>query len=180
MIGISWADYYGYGCVNCGCRKQHIDDQINDTNRSKILICEECTTEFSVLADGVKKISLIKKDDCGNCIVDKVRLAAHPRKGIPWHILTEDSVYWRYGSIGYGVVKSKEAGEHLIKMVKDVLGNDNPRTCFIGLSQDSIWMVRFIEEEFDLYKLREFSKKSGCIITKNILEKCKKCTINTN
>lgn len=72
-----------------------------------------------------------------------------------------------------GFVVSKEAGERLLQMVKNVLGKEECKTWLDWRKFEPNWIqFKFSAKEFDVNKLHELTKESG-IITEEILKTCK-------
>ena len=89
----------------------------------------------------------------------------------------EEGEYWKSRGISYelsGFVKSKLAGERLLRMVKLVLETDEPKTRLDYREHEPNWIqVKFKPEEFDLEKLNDMAHQNNDIITLDILKKCK-------
>ena len=89
----------------------------------------------------------------------------------------EEGEYWSSRGIGYdlsGFVKSKLAGERLLRMVKLVLENDEPKSWLDYREHEPDWIqFKFQPEEFDLEKLNKMAQNNNDIITLNILKECK-------
>ena len=86
--------------------------------------------------------------------------------------------YWYSRGVGYdlaGFVVSKEAGERLLTLVKDVLNNDKPKSWLDWRKFEPNWIqFKFQEEEFDLEKLDKLAKGNNNILTYDILSECKR------
>lgn len=185
MIAISWSDYRKFGCPNCGC------DSASGGNVSgggtQTGTCRECKETFVILSDDIRKSSIgfgtDKKDENGNTIFEYPERQEHPRKGIPWHPWVapdprpEYGEYWSPRGIGYdlsGFVKSKQAGERLLEMVKEVLGKEEPATWLDWREYEPTWIqFKFQGSEFDLEKLQKMAIENDKILTKEILVECK-------
>jgi len=172
MIAISYKDYLKYGCPKCGC---DVSNTMNfRTGDTLPVICEECKTEFIILADGLKQSRLTFGDEAP-------KLQEHPRKGIPWHPYEwpdprpENGEYARPRVIGYDLacfLKSKKAGERLLDMVKEVTGKDNPSSWLDYRENEPKWIqFKFQKEEFDLPQLSILIRNNDNIVTKDILSK---------
>lgn len=94
----------------------------------------------------------------------------------------EEGEYWTSRGIGgsdsnpdcSGFVKSKAAGERLLRMVKLVLETDEPKTWLDYRESEPNWIqFKFQGCEFNLEKLEELSKNNNNIITLDILKQCK-------
>lgn len=87
----------------------------------------------------------------------------------------EEGEYWTSRGIGYdlsGFVKSKKAGERLLRMVKLVLETDEPKSWLDYRESEPNWIqFKFQKEEFDLEKLD--SLVTNGIITLEILKESK-------
>ena len=90
----------------------------------------------------------------------------------------EEGEYWNSRGIGYdlsGFVVSKLAGERLLRMVKLVLENDEPKSWLDYREHEPNWIqFKFQKEEFDLEKLDDLAQKNNNILTLDILKQCKK------
>jgi hypothetical protein len=176
MIAISNSDYQKYGCPKCGCDSSILSRCY--TGDTHPVTCRECKENFVILADGLKKSSLGFGYNAGY-----PELQEHPRKGTPWHPWIapdprpEYGEYWNPRGIGYdlsGFVQSKQAGERLLDMVKDVLGKDNPESWLDWREYEPEWIqFKFQDSEFDLEKLKKKVIDNEKIITKEILMECK-------
>lgn len=184
MIAVNCKEEELYGCPNCGCDTWRRDgcfrgDQPGGT-------CRNCGLHYQILADGVKpevQFGTGRKDKNGKDIMEYATLIKHPRKGIPaWHwelpdVKPEDGEYWTSRGIGYdlsGFVKSKQAGERLLGMVKEVLGKDEPASWLDYREREPEWIqFKFQSSEFDLKKLDTMSKENKNILNMEILQKCK-------
>lgn len=180
MIAIHWSSYEKYGCPHCGC------DSAGSGNvrcgGTQTGICRECGTEFIILSDGIYKSEIGIGTADGSFEYPEVQ--EHPRKGTAKHqyikpdIRPEYGEYWSPRGIGYdlsGFVKSKQAGERLMETIKEVLGKENPGTWLDYREYEPDWIqLKFQSDEFDLEKLEEMVLKNNKILTKEILEACKK------
>lgn len=183
MIALNCREEELYGCPNCGCDTWRRDscfrgDQPGGT-------CRSCGLHYQILADGVKpevKFNTGRKDVNGKDIMEYAILIGHPRKGIPaWHWEAPDSKpdngeYWNPRGIGYdlsGFVKSKQAGERLLQMVKDALKKDKPASWLDYRENEPEWIqFKFQKQEFNLEELERLVKENGGIITTDILSDC--------
>ncbi len=91
----------------------------------------------------------------------------------------EEGEYWESRGVSYydvsGFVKSKLAGERLLRMVKYVLETDTPKSWLDYRDREPNWIqFKFKCDEFDLELLDKLSKEAGGVITLDILKKCKK------
>lgn len=184
MIAVNVNEGKLYGCPNCGCDTWTRDNCFMGNQPTGT--CKSCGLHYQIMADGIEKSSVGfgtgRKDENGNDICEYPTLIIHPRKDIPaWHYEYPDSKpecgeYWSSRGIGYdlsGFVKSKQAGERLLKMVKEVLNNDKPTSWLDYREYEPEWIqFKFQKEEFDLRKLQELCKKDRTI-TLEILQECK-------
>lgn len=94
----------------------------------------------------------------------------------------EEGEYWTSRGIGgsdsnpdcSGFVKSKAAGERLLRMVKLVLETDEPKTWLDYRESEPNWIqFKFQGCEFNLEKLEELVKNNTGVITLEILKECK-------
>lgn len=159
MITISEYSYNLYGCPTCGCIHGRCPSIIRGVAN---MTCFECKNEYHVAHNGHKNIVL------------------HPREGIKHHSYVAPDIrpnygeYWESRGVGYdlsGFVKSKKSGERILKMVKDVLGIENPNTYLDFRETEPNWIqFKFQQEEFDLCKLNKLAKENKGILTKEILQ----------
>lgn len=88
----------------------------------------------------------------------------------------EDGEYWTSRGVGYdlsGFVKSKPAGERLLRMVKYVLETDEPKSWLDYRENEPEWIqFKFQKEEFDLEKLDGLARKNNDILTIEIIRQC--------
>lgn len=89
----------------------------------------------------------------------------------------EEGEYWESRGVSNydvsGFVKSKLAGERLLRMVKYLLETDEPKSWLDYREREPNWIqFKFKPTEFDLNKLDELTKNNG-IITLEILKECK-------
>lgn len=185
-IAIKQNDYLKYGCPHCGCDSSYVSSGCYASNTVPCT-CRECRQVFILLANDLKKSSIGfgtgKKDKNGKEIFEYPELQEHPRKGTPWHPWVQEDPrpeygeYWKSRGIGYdlsGFVKSKAAGERLLEMVKEVLGNDDPKSWLDWREYEPEWIqFKFQKEEFDLEKLEKMAKENDNVLTKEILMECR-------
>lgn len=184
MIAVSAKEEELYGCPNCGCNKWIRDNSFRGDQPSGT--CKSCGLHFQIMADHIEKsetgFSTGRTDANGNTIFEYPVRIPHPRKGIPaWEYVYPDSKpengeYWSSRGIGYdlsGFVKSKQAGERLLQMVKEVLGIESPKSWLDYRTSEPEWIqFKFQKEEFDLEKLNDLCSTDK-IITMEILQECK-------
>lgn len=184
MISVNVKEENLYGCPNCGCDTWTRDNCYRSDQPAGT--CKSCGIHYQIVADGITKSEIGfgtgRKDKDGQSIVEYPKVIPHPRKGIPcWHYEYPDlkpkcGEYWKPRPIGYdlsGFVKSKQAGERLLVMVKEVLNNDNPSSWLDYRESEPEWIqFKFQKEEFDLDKLSSLCSKDN-IITMEILKECK-------
>lgn len=87
--------------------------------------------------------------------------------------------YWTSrGASSYdvsGFVKSKPAGERLLRMVKYILETDNPATFLDYREFEPNWIqFKFSSEEFDVERLDKIARENNNIITERIVRQCVK------
>ena len=184
MIGINYSSYEKYGCPNCGCDSAiagHFMFQGEQTGT-----CQHCNLTFVLMPDERKvtntRFGTGRQDENGKDIMEAVKCSVHPRNGTPkWKYVRPDlrpayGEYWSPRGIGYdlsGFVKSKQAGERLLDIVKEVLGKEDPETWLDYREREPNWIqFKFQSSEFDLKKLYDMTHETG-IITKEIIESCK-------
>ncbi len=143
MVAVSSSDYQQFGCVECGC-----DFAYNNGIKFSgvvLLKCGECGKEFAILADGLTKSTMTfstgKKDSNGEIIFSCPTLQEHPRKGIEKHKFIRPDIRPKYGNgefcnprgIRYDLacfVRSKEAGERVVKMFQNIQKEYKDERCF--------------------------------------------------
>lgn len=185
MIAISYLDYLKYGCPSCGCDSA-AGGNVSGYGTSSGT-CRECNTTFVILGEGKRKSEIGygtgKKDSNGKTIFEYPELQQHPRKGTPWHKWVqpdprpEYGEYWSPRGIGYdlsGFVQSKQAGERVLEIVKEVLGKEEPASWLDWREYEPTWIqFKFQKEEFDLEKLEKMAIENDRILNKEILIACK-------
>lgn len=87
--------------------------------------------------------------------------------------------YWQSRGLSHydvsGFVKSKQAGERLLRFVKYVLENDKPKTFLDYRESEPKWIqFKFSAEEFYISQLEVMAKANNDIITEEIIRKCVK------
>ena len=162
MIIISNASYKLHGCPNCGCSYGNCRDVIGGIGK---VTCGECGEIYTVAYNGYENI------------------VPHPRASIPAHeymspdIRPEYGEFWNPRGVGYdlsGFVKSKQAGERILEMVKNTLQIECPLSWLDYRPYEPEWIqFKFQKEEFNLEKLYEMAKENKNIITKEMLKMCK-------
>lgn len=184
MIAVNSDEEKEFGCPSCGCDTWTRDNCYRGDQPAGT--CKSCGLHYQIMATGITKSSMGfgtgRKDAEGNDIFEYPVVIPHPRKGIPaWHYEVPDlrpeyGEYWSPRGIGYdlsGFVKSKQAGERLLEMVKEVLDVETPSSWLDYRPSEPEWIqFKFQKEEFDLEKLRESCCETK-IITKEILQACK-------
>lgn len=191
MLAISDKDWFLYGCPNCGC-----DTSIGGNvifGGTQFATCENCKLEYMILANGVDKSSIGISTKNGTETEYPV-LIEHPRRYFPkwkyeWpdvkptNTYDDTSEYFAPRGVGYdlaGFVRSKQAGERIIELVKKVLNTDNVATWLDYRPHEPKWIqVKFQKEEFNLEKLYNLTKDAG-IITEKIIDICKNDNVIEN
>lgn len=87
--------------------------------------------------------------------------------------------YWRSrGASNFdvsGFIKTKQAGERLLRMVKYILEKDEIETWLDWREDEPTWIqFKFSAKEFDVEKLSQMAKDNDNIITEDIIRKCVK------
>ena len=91
----------------------------------------------------------------------------------------EEGEYWQSRGVSDGLdvsgfVKSKKAGERLLRMVRLVLEKDETDSWLDYREREPNWIqFKFKPSEFDLNKLDELATNNDNIITLDILKQCK-------
>jgi hypothetical protein len=179
IIAISQRDKDRYGCPNCGCDVSICNNFYG--MGALPVTCEECHTKYVILADDLDKSPIGFGTADGKTYYPEV--VEHPRKGIPWHPYEwpdprpdGEGEFCRPRGIGYDLacfVKSKKAGERLLDMVKEVLGNEEPKSWLDYRPREPKWIqFKFQKEEFDLEKLEKQLTDNNRIVTIGILNDC--------
>lgn len=184
MIGINYSDFKKYGCPNCGCDSAISGSWIASGEQE--VTCRHCNFTFLLIPDN-RKISQVRigtgrKNENNEDIMENVLRISHPRQGIKkWHytlpdVRPEQGEYWSPRGIGYdlsGFVKSKPAGERLLKLVKEILNTETPETWLDYRKSEPFWIqFKFSKNEFNLEKLYDLTKETK-IVTKEIIQECK-------
>lgn len=91
--------------------------------------------------------------------------------------------YWSSrGASSYdvsGFIKSKPAGERLLRMVKYILDTDEPKTFLDYREFEPNWIqFKFSAEEFDVERLSDMAEANNNIITEQIVRQCVKSKKN--
>ena len=85
--------------------------------------------------------------------------------------------------VGYDLscfVKSKLAGERILRMIKYILETDNPKSFLDYREYEPNWIqFKFKKEEFDLTLLDKLIKQNNNVITLEILKQCKTSEIKS-
>lgn len=184
MLAISISDFEKYGCPNCGCDTAitgHVSGGGVTTGT-----CEECKLCFAVMADGMEKSTMGfgtgRKNPDGTDAVEYPIRIPHPRAAIAKHAYQwpdprpkEGGEYWKSRGIGYdlsGFVKSRQAGERLLEMVKSVTGKEKPESWLDYRPREPKWIqFKFQPTEFDLELLDKLSRENDGVLTRAILER---------
>ena len=184
MLAVKSTEEMRFGCPNCGCDRWSRDSFYMSNQPSGT--CRHCGLHYQIVADGITSSSLGfgtgRKDEDGEEIIEYPIIIPHPRRGIAsWHweapdVRPEYGEYWSSRGIGYdlsGFVKSKQAGERLLWLVKEVLNKDAPSSWLDYREKEPEWIqFKFQEEEFDLHKLENMVNDNDGIVTKDILLDC--------
>lgn len=193
MLSILYSEVKKYGCPNCGC------DSMAGGNNSYYGIttcrCRHCKLYFEIRPEDSVVVNKpqysVRKKDISNpqssdYIMEEAIEISHPRIGKDkWHWEPEDikpveGEYWNSRGIGYdlsGFVKTKKAGERLLKMVQDILGTTECKTYLDYRESEPNWIqFKFKKEEFDLEKLETLANKNNDkengILTYDIIKSC--------
>jgi len=92
----------------------------------------------------------------------------------------EEGEYWCSRGVSDGLdvsgfVKSKKAGERLMRMVKLVLETDDTKSWLDYREREPNWIqFKFKPEEFDIKKLDDSVRSNNNIVTLEILKECRK------
>jgi hypothetical protein len=171
LRAISFSEFKQHGCINCGCEYCYNHHGVSGGGCTPVK-CGECGTEFAILADGLEKSSMGIGTDKEGEFYHPTR-EPHPRLGIPKHEYVKPDVrpetggeFWSPRGIGYdlsGFVKSKQAGERIVKMFEDVLGR-KPGTWLDYREFEPNWIqVKVQKEDVDLETLEKLTKDDGII-----------------
>ena len=175
IMAVSWSEFKESGCVKCGCEYCYTGS-VSGGGCSPVT-CGECGKGFVILADGLTKsrIGFGSSDDSPAFYPE---LQTHPRRGIPSHEYVRPDVrpdvgeYWSPRGVGYdlsGFVKSKDAGERIVKMVENVIGKA-PNSWLDHRPLEPNWIQVKVQanDGFNLEKLRGLCSED-CIITEDRL-----------
>jgi len=186
-IALKQNEYKLHGCPVCGCTTS-ISDSCYISNCGG-LTCRECNTHFFIVHEEAKQENITisyssgDKDSNGKDIMFTPIIINHPRKAIIGHKFIYPDIrpegegeFWNARGIGYdlsGFVKSKQAGERLLEIVKKVLNNKNPKSWLDWREYEPEWIqFKFQEEEFNLKELQKMAKQNNNILTEEILMNC--------
>ena len=174
-IAVNQSEFQKYGCVNCGCLFVH--SMISAGGASPVT-CGNCKEHFVILADGLRE-SPVKFGNQRHT----PPLVEHPRKGLWPHEFVRpdihpkgiDGEFWSPRGVGYdlsGFVKSKQAGERIVQMIKEVIGKD-PKSWLDYREREPLWIQVKIQKEdgFDLEALCRVCQDD--VITKDRLLSCR-------
>lgn len=187
MLAVNFREEEKYGCPNCGCDRWRRDTSYMGNQPAGT--CRSCGLHYQIFADGITESSVGfgtgRKDESGEDVMEYPKLISHPRRGIPkWKYETPDvrpeyGEYWSPRGLGYdlsGFVKSRQAGNRLLQLVKEVLNNENPSSWLDYREREPEWIqFKFQKEEFDLSKLEKMVLENNKIINKEILLSCAIC-----
>jgi hypothetical protein len=181
-IAVSFSDFNNFGCVYCGCDYCYNASGVSGGGSADVK-CGECGDIFIVLADGLEK-SLAgygtgRKDE-----FFYPEKQEHPRKSIPKHKFVkpdekpDEGEFFNPRGVGYdlaGFVKTKQSGERIIQMFKEVLKQSSINTWLDYREHEPTWIQVKIQEfdGIDLEKLYSLTSEEG-IITKDIIKQCLK------
>lgn len=176
MLILSNSDFQKYGCP--GCNYDLVSTRTSFRGEFTVSCNNpECDTEyFVILADDVVDSKDYKEGNTDYPLVNEhpnkidrmVWFAPDIRPDVP------DADFFNSRGIGYdlaGFVKSKEAGERIIKMTKQLLGTRDIKSWLDYREHEPNWIqVKFQKEEFDLELLDSLVRENNNIITRSILE----------
>lgn len=181
MLGINYDEFKKYGCINCGC-----DSVTGGSFRiagQTTATCQQCGTTFFLIPNGYEVTCKVNNSIGEN--PDRMEfpiIIPHPRKCLnKWHYERPDirpkiGEYWKSRGIGYdlaGFVKSRQAGERILEMVKKVLNKEKPDSWLDYREYEPNWIqFKFQESEFSLKALDIITMKNEGIITEEILTMC--------
>jgi hypothetical protein len=165
MIAVSFSEFNLYGCIYCGCEYVFNPTGISGGGGS-FAQCGECGTHFYIVADGMKKSSWV------NCPA----VQSHPRIGVLKHTFVlpdlkpaDEGEFFSPRGVGddlAGFVKSKQAGERIIKMFESVLRRP-VKTYLDYRKHEPTWIqVKVQKEDCDLEKLCKLTKDGIITIDK--------------
>lgn len=189
MLSILYSDFRDFGCPNCGCDSADSDGVY--CYGSTTVKCRHCGLTFE-LTSLFEKESTIKhpvrhldpSDENSKYVYEFAIKIPHPRKGIgkwkwaPLDEKPEEGEYFSPRFIGLdlpGFVKTKKAGERLLKMTKSVLGKEDIESWLDYRESEPDWIqFKFSSNEFDLENLYEMIRANENVVTEDILFATKK------
>ena len=184
MLAVNVDEEKLWGCPNCGCDTWVMDNFFRSDQVSGK--CRHCGLHYQIVANGCKpevRFGTGRKDSEGKDIMEAAILIKHPRIGIEaWHwelpdIKPDNGEYWSSRGLGYdlsGFVKSKQAGERLQQMVKEVLNKEEPLSYLDYRECEPTWIqFKFQKQEFNLEELERLAKENDNIVTIDILSNCR-------
>ena len=174
VIAVSWSEFQRHGCVKCGC--EYCYNGPVSGGGSNPVTCGECGEGFIVLADGLKE-SRIGFGGGKDTEAVYPKLQKHPRTE-PWHKYVRPDIrpegegeFFNSRGVGYdlaGFVKSKQAGERVVQMFKEVIGED-AKTWLDYRENEPTWIqVKVQSEDVDLEVLHSLVKEDGIITATKI------------
>lgn len=180
IIAISQSDFKEYGCPHCNC--DYASGSISGYGAAPVTCQnEDCKETFVILADGLEYSPIgIGRPAEYPSLID------HPHKNTKaWKWGAKDerptepyTDFYTSRGVGYdlaGFVKSKEAGERIINMVRVVLEKNEVASWLDFRPHEPKWIqVKFQPSEFDNQKLHERVLENSNVITMDILKECKK------
>jgi hypothetical protein len=178
QIAIKNTEFQKHGCPNCGC-----DYAITGCFQGGGCIpvhCKECGEAFVLCSDTVESIAVGfgYTDENGKEVFYNPEIVSHPHKEREAHkyvvpdLRPTTAEYFRPRGIGYdlaGFVKSKQAGERILEIVKKYI--QNPKSWLDWRKHEPTWIqFKFQKEEFDLEMLNTLTQ--GGVITEEIIKEC--------
>lgn len=174
QIAVSYSEFRKYGCIKCGCTFTHSNMSSGGTTP---VTCGGCNEFFVLLADGLKESHIVFGKEGY-----KPTLIEHPRKGLWPHDFVRpdirpkgvDGEFWSPRGVGYdlaGFVQSKEAGERILQMIKDLI-EEEPKSWLDYRPKEPMWIQVKIQKEdgFHLETLNNLCKDG--VINKHKLALC--------
>lgn len=150
--------------------------RIGDRLDEAVRWCQERGLDFDAVNENVPEVvdrfgSDTRKVFANEYIDDRMRTEFN----LPF--ISGSSISWSPRPIGYdlsGFVKTKQDGERLLEMVKDVLGITKPESWLDWRAYEPEWIqFKFQKSEFHLEKLQKMANDNSRILTKDILLSCK-------
>ena len=192
MLAIKYSEWEKSGCPNCGA-DAFITDKFYRSNQPTGTCCN-CKLGYQIVADQLANPDikvligyLTNEDGSTTEIMECPIIIPHPRKGLSkWKWMPKDEGPINGGERvkSRGAVKdldlavflnSKQSGERILSMVKEVLNIDKPKSWLDWRDSERMWIqFKIDDEEFDVCELDNLIKQNKGILLKEYLYKTRR------